>query len=53
MRSPHAQTSSAMACAKYSSFEFSQSRLNTLCEAVSRLETLVSARSLVDLMCNC
>jgi hypothetical protein len=40
-------------CAKYSSLEFGQSRLNSPSEAVSRLETLVSARSLVYLICNC
>jgi 2-methylcitrate dehydratase PrpD len=37
-------------CATYSSLELTQSRLNAICETVSRLETVVSARSLMDLM---
>lgn len=38
-------------CAKYSSLELSPSRLNDLCEMVARLETVTSARSLMDLVC--
>jgi 2-methylcitrate dehydratase PrpD len=38
-------------CANYSALEFSDTRLNSLCEMVAQLDTLVSARNLVDLMC--
>jgi 2-methylcitrate dehydratase PrpD len=39
-------------CAKYSSLEVSPSRLSDICEAVSRLETMTSARTIMDLICN-
>lgn len=39
-------------CANYSSKKLQQSRLDDICEMVSRLETIASARQLIDLMCN-
>jgi 2-methylcitrate dehydratase PrpD len=38
-------------CAKYSTLELGDTRLNALCEMVARLETMTTARSLMDLMC--
>ena len=37
-------------CASYASLELSQVRLDSICEAVSKLETAASARSLMDLL---
>jgi 2-methylcitrate dehydratase PrpD len=39
-------------CADYSSIELSQARLNKIRDAVSNLETMISARSILDLMCD-
>jgi 2-methylcitrate dehydratase PrpD len=39
-------------CADYSSIELSQARLAKICDAVSSLETMISARSILDLMCD-
>jgi 2-methylcitrate dehydratase PrpD len=39
-------------CEKYSTLDLTESRLNQICETVTRLETMASARSIMDLMCD-